>query len=111
MTQVFRCPHADCRAPVVDEAIEHVDLCGFSDWSAQRVLEYHGVRVLERSIEASLDIGDRRELHAFAAFLRYAGPHGERKVTLHQEWFDWAVGKGPCPDPGSEVGPDPYVAP
>lgn len=60
-----------------------------------------------------LTIGDRRTLHAFAAFLRYAGPRTQvtSKVTVHQEWHDWLTGKGPCPDPDSEVGPTPYTPP
>lgn len=54
---------------------------------------------------------DQREVLAFAAFLRHAGPYREahEKVQLHPEWHAWATGKGPSPDPDSEVGP-PYSA-
>lgn len=54
----------------------------------------------------SMTISDRRTLHAFSAFLRHAGSYSpSTKVPVHQEWHDWLTGRGPTPDPDSEVGP------
>lgn len=61
----------------------------------------------DENIDAT--VSDRRELQAFAAFLRYAGPRdpsNPRTIRVHPEWHAWLHGKGPCPNPDSEVGPD-----
>lgn len=55
--------------------------------------------------DSDITVSDRRSLHAFAAFMEYAGPPGERQVVVHPEWHAWLTGKGPCPDPDSQVGP------
>jgi hypothetical protein len=118
--QVFRCPDSNCRAHTQPGklAVNHVMTCGFNDWDADDIRAYHKAPQETASThvdlvkgEVNISIGDRRTLEAFAAFLRYAGPVGARRVPLHPEWHAWMTGKGPTPDPDSEVGPEPYVAP
>lgn len=69
----------------------------------------HGFHVDLEHGQHDLELNDRITLRCFAAFLRHAATYGSigSMVPVHEPWHAWLTGKGPAPDPDSEVGPKP----